>query len=279
MNPEYKICDLSELEIKAGANGTGELSGYAATFGNKDRVGDIIVRGAFIEGIAEFKEHGFIAVGHDHNSLPVATVKDAYEDERGLKITAEFHSTPEAQAARTIAQERLMRGKSVALSIGFTIKEGGEEYTQDSRLLKRLQLFETSLVNIPANPMALVTGVKDVTATEASFDTRLLALATEAEECAEVARKHLELRLKEGRVMAERRRSRLTSARDALAAMLTEIDELLAEAAPPAKETEEQAEEEPKAVEVPVRPLTEYDIKSREADVLLWLTELGIRTN
>ena len=55
------------------------------------------------------------------------------------------------------------------LSIGFRIKE--YEYDKDgNRLIKNLELFEFSLVTIPANDQAIVTGLKSAEMTEREFE-------------------------------------------------------------------------------------------------------------
>lgn len=162
-----------EPELKLYDEGSGSFSGYASTFGNLDRANEIVCKGAFAKTLEEFKASGFVAVGHDWGALPVATIKDAREDDRGLFIVAEFHSTPEAQQARTVVKERLERGKSCGLSIGYTV-DRDERGEKGERLLKELTLFEASLVTVPCNPQANATGVKgehfgDHTAASASI--------------------------------------------------------------------------------------------------------------
>jgi phage head maturation protease len=77
----------------------------------------------------------------------------------GLWIQTEYHSTEAAQSARTIAQERMARGKSVALSIGYGIEPGGAEFSDDgTRHLLKLKLFEVSQVNVPMLRQAGLTG-------------------------------------------------------------------------------------------------------------------------
>src|SRR5690349_14755024 len=112
MELERKVLDLSQVEIKANASGTGRIVGYAATFGNVDEVGDAIMPGAFTKSLGTFLRDGFIALGHDHYNLPIAMPDVAKEDSHGLWIEADFHSTPMAQEARTVVQERIAQGKS-----------------------------------------------------------------------------------------------------------------------------------------------------------------------
>jgi HK97 family phage prohead protease len=146
------------FKLLADEDGPGGFEGYASTFGNKDRAGEIVVKGAFQKSLDRFKSDGFIAIGHDWGGLPVATVTEAYEDEKGLFIKGEFHSTKEAQDARTVMQERLARGKSVGLSIGYEVKDA--EQTAKGRLLKEIELYETSIVTVPCNPEANATEAK-----------------------------------------------------------------------------------------------------------------------
>jgi HK97 family phage prohead protease len=143
-------------------DGPGTFSGYGSTFGNNDRSGDTLVKGAFRKTLDQFKADGFIAVGHDWAGLPVATITDAYEDDYGLFIQGEFHTTPEAQSARTVVKERLDRGKSVGLSIGFDVKPGGSKANTATggRAFTDVELFEVSIVTVPCNPKAQATEAK-----------------------------------------------------------------------------------------------------------------------
>jgi len=149
-----------QADFKLDDDGPGSFSGYASTFNDKDRAGEIVVKGAFKKSLEAFKRDGFIAVGHDWDGLPVATLEDAYEDEKGLFIKCVYHSTPEAQAARTVAKERKERGKSVGLSIGYSVKDS--EPTSKGLLLKEIELFEVSLVTVPCNPNANATRAKSL---------------------------------------------------------------------------------------------------------------------
>jgi HK97 family phage prohead protease len=151
-----KTCILADFKLLE--EGSGGLQGYGSTWDNLDLAGEIVVKGAFSKTLDRFKEAGFIALGHDWAGLPVATIADAHEDGKGLFVQGEFHSTDEAQKARTYVRERLERGKSVGLSIGYSVKDS--ERTKDALLLKELDLFEVSIVTVPCNPLANATAVK-----------------------------------------------------------------------------------------------------------------------
>lgn len=165
---EYKVFYETGIEIdEKAANGNGTLKGYAAVFGNKDRVGDIIVPGFFKDILPDFSRDGVVMVRHGkESSEPIATITEVKEDGRGLSFTAEYHSTEYAQQQRIVAQERLTRGKSVPNSIGYLPRsqhDGGYEYKDGTRYLKKCALLAEISTNvwIPANPLALTQSVKD----------------------------------------------------------------------------------------------------------------------
>jgi hypothetical protein len=144
-----------------GLDGDGSVELYAAVFGNVDRAGEVIQPGAF-KNLGEFVESGWLAVNHDWDKLPVATIDGATQDAKGLLIKAHFHSTPEAQNVRTTIKERLARGKSVKASIGYKVTDD-EQVKMDGksiRSLKAIDIYESSIVNVPCNPAAEIVGAK-----------------------------------------------------------------------------------------------------------------------
>lgn len=172
---ERKYCEAAQFKLLDGDSGG--FTGYGSTFGNFDRSDEAVAKGAFADTLPNFKRDGFIAIGHDWSGLPVATVKDAVEDDYGLLFTAEFHSTPAAQDARRVVAERLERGKSVGLSIGYSVKDsapvkGGIE-------LRAVDLYEVSIVTVPCNPRAMMTGAKGEGYTFADHSDAALAVVKE----------------------------------------------------------------------------------------------------
>ena len=106
---EHKSFDV---ECKGLDDEAGTVELYAAAFGNVDSANEVIQPGAF-KNLNDFVDTGWLAVNHDWDRLPIATIDGAEQDAKGLKVKAHFHSTPEAQAVRTTIKERLARGKSV----------------------------------------------------------------------------------------------------------------------------------------------------------------------
>jgi len=149
---EHKSQDLT-LELK-GDDG-GEFSAYFATFNDVDHGNDRIEPGAF-KNLDEFVKSGWIGLNHEHARLPVAYPVSAIQDGKGLLVTGRYHSTPDAQAVRTVAKERMHAGLAVKGSIGYRVIDH-EKVTLDGksiRSLKGIDLAECSFVNLPMNPAA-----------------------------------------------------------------------------------------------------------------------------
>ena len=161
---QLKACIKSELKEDGGI-----VKGYASTFDrDPDAYGDVVKRGAFAKSLERWKalnaEGKFIPLlwGHDTEDPKsnIGRVVDAVEDERGLLITAEFDADNEkAQYVRKLVQE----GRVYQFSFAFEIREQGTVELEDGRKaneLRDLELFEVSLVQIPANQHATVEEVK-----------------------------------------------------------------------------------------------------------------------
>lgn len=160
-------------QVKAAAGSVqmpseGIVEGYAATFDRTpDSYGDVIAKGAFARTLGEWAAKGeglAIPLLYGHNTDDpmhnIGKVTEAYEDERGLFVRAEFDAdNPNAQYARKLALE----GRLYQFSFAYAIKDAGEvELDGGMRAyeLRDLDLFEVSLVQIPANQNAVVTGIK-----------------------------------------------------------------------------------------------------------------------
>lgn len=155
-------------QLKAAMPSEGMVEGYAATFDREpDSYGDIIKPGAFARTLREWESKAAeglsipLLFAHDtyeptHN---IGKVVEAYEDAKGLFIRAEFDADNEtAQYARKLVQE----GRLSKFSFAYGIKDAGEikENGRWAFELRDLDLYEVSLVQIPANQNAVVTGIK-----------------------------------------------------------------------------------------------------------------------
>ncbi len=149
-----------ELDLKS-LDDDGSFVMYAAAFGNVDRGGDVIEPGAFVN-LDEFVRDGWIALNHRQNDLAVGYPTAATQDTRGLRVEGKFHTTPEAQALRTVVRERLAAGKGVKSSIGYQTVRSRQAVVDGEpvRRLEQVKIYEASFVNLPMNPEADVVSAK-----------------------------------------------------------------------------------------------------------------------
>ena len=158
--PKFKSADSA-----AGMPTDGIVEGYAATFDREpDSYGDVIAKGAFARTLSEWSQKEQpIPLLYGHNTedpeMNIGRVTEAYEDERGLHVRAEFDAdNPKAQYVRKLAKE----GRLYQFSFAYSVHDAGmvTENGMDMCELRDLDLYEVSLVQIPANQHAVITGIK-----------------------------------------------------------------------------------------------------------------------
>lgn len=136
----------------------GYFTAYASTR-NKDAHGDIVAAGAFADSIKAM-ESGQRNVPllwmHDHKQ-PLGAILSAREDETGLFVSGQV-VTGSATADRAYA---LLKKGALSLSIGFLPVES-DPFPGRGALLKRVDLYEISLVACPANAQSTVISVRSL---------------------------------------------------------------------------------------------------------------------
>ena len=162
------IKNITLGQIKAGPEAglkPGQMRAYASVFGNVDSYGDIVVKGAFANTLAEWRKSGrTIPLLYGHNmtdpNMNIGAVLEAEEDERGLKITAEFDDDDMAQKVYRLVKA----GRIAELSFAFdTIKSAfleDPDRPDAFRELQELKLYECSVVPIGANSETEVLAIK-----------------------------------------------------------------------------------------------------------------------
>ena len=150
----------------------GEITAYASTFDREpDSYGDVVAKGAFVETLKRWAESGNripLLFGHDTRDpwMNIGAITAAEEDERGLKVTAKFdESNDTAQYVRKLVVEK----RVTKLSFAYDVLEAAEVTLDDGRKaheLRKLDLFEVSIVPIPANSHAEVIDAKARSAKE-----------------------------------------------------------------------------------------------------------------
>ena len=146
------------------ADDNGKISGYFSTYDEEpDSYGDIVAPGAFTETIKarEATGHPF-PLCFNHNMDAVIGTVDSIEDtEKGPLITASFLNTEKAQEVR----EMVKSGAIYQFSFAYDVK-GWEEPTEEQKakgianVLTKVDLYEVSVVVVPANQNAVVTDIK-----------------------------------------------------------------------------------------------------------------------
>ncbi|MEE9223037.1 MAG: HK97 family phage prohead protease [Nitrosomonadaceae bacterium] len=132
------------------------FEGLASTFGNIDLVNDIVVRGAFTESLATKTP---VILWQHQSGSPLGMPEEIRETEEGLFIKAKLPKADTFVSGRVIPQIKV--GSIRTMSIGFRVIE--RDFNEEgNRLLKKVQLLEVSLVTFAANPLAKVSGFKNL---------------------------------------------------------------------------------------------------------------------
>ncbi|MAM61054.1 HK97 family phage prohead protease [Maritimibacter sp. UBA3975] len=160
---EHKFVALGDTrEVDGGV----AIEGYASFFGEADRGGDIVAKGAYAASLAELAgTGGQVKMLWQHDpAQPIGVWDEVREDARGLFVKGRIL----ADVAKGREAARLIEAGAIdGLSIGYrTVRAARNEKGQ--RLLKELELWEVSLVTFPMLPSARV-GAKGDAPEETGF--------------------------------------------------------------------------------------------------------------
>jgi len=158
---DIEIKQLSRpFEIKE-IDEQGQFSGYGAMFGNMDSYRDIIERGAFKRTLAAAKKKKrWPAMLWQHKTdCPVGVFDEMHEDETGLFVSGRLAINTEKGRD---AYELLKMGAISGMSIGYSTVKCKYDEKQLTRTLLDVELYEVSLVTMPANDDARVSSVKSI---------------------------------------------------------------------------------------------------------------------
>lgn len=156
-----------EVSVKYAENDDiGYITGYGSTFDRiPDAYGDIVKPGAFKNSLNKLEESGNklpFLWAHKMDDLKsfIGIVTELEEDDKGLKFTAKFDDTPEAQRIRQLYKD----GRLSKFSFAYDTLDSGPVELEDGTTaneLRELEIFEISAVLVPANGFAEVLDVKD----------------------------------------------------------------------------------------------------------------------
>lgn len=143
------------FKIKA-VSDDGLFSGYGSVFNVVDSYKEVVVPGAFVESL----QGRMPSLLWQHRSgEPIGVYTAVREDNVGLYVEGKL-ALKTARGAE--AYELLKMGAISGLSIGFITREDSYDKVSGIRTLKKLDLWEVSLVTFPANDAARVSGVKQI---------------------------------------------------------------------------------------------------------------------
>lgn len=143
------------FKIKA-VSEDGLFSGYGSVFGVVDSYKEVVTPGAFAESL----QGRMPALLWQHRSgEPIGVYTSVKEDNVGLYVEGKL-ALKTARGAE--AYELLKMGALNGLSIGFMTREDSYDKVSGIRTLKKVDLWEVSLVTFPANDASRVSNVKSV---------------------------------------------------------------------------------------------------------------------
>lgn len=231
----------------------GAVRAYASTFDRvPDSVGDVVAPGAFDKTIANWKASGKpipLLWGHDTDDpfSNIGAATDYGTDERGLWFDAEFDAENEkAQYVRKLIKE----GRVFQCSFAYAVKDAAPvelESGAKANELRELDLFEISIVQIPANQNATVEEVKSDGVIE--LKPRIEGLTDEQREeftkaVAEATHNGLEIGLKAGRRNSAKDSDELRNIQSAANQILKAVNGLLADDEAPTTDGDDEGEAE-----------------------------------
>ena len=177
-----------DLRMDDAVESKGGLKGTALAYGKLDSYNTVFAPASATAALPDFVANGSFLAAHDADDLAIGYIRSAVDTGTGVEVEVDYHTTGDAQDARTVAMERLAAGKRVGLSIGFTIGDYVECQNGDALLemaasmgmdlnqfdvenirkcqrecylLVRLaKIFEVSQVNFPAVPDSEASAVR-----------------------------------------------------------------------------------------------------------------------
>jgi len=140
LTSNFKAIDENE-------DGSINIKGYAST-NDQDRAGDIIEPKAWSKGgIGNYENNPIILFNHDYHN-PIGKTTELGVDDIGLKIKGKISKS--AGKIRDLVKEGVLG----AFSVGFRVKDADYNEETDGYRIKDAELFEISVVSVPANQAA-----------------------------------------------------------------------------------------------------------------------------
>lgn len=235
---------LPIAEFKAASDGSFEVSGYVSTYGNVDRGGDVVMAGAFDDALSDGRRIKFL-FAHDQSQVlgvPIALKSD----DHGLFGRFKISRTRLGEDVHTLLKD----GALDSFSIGFFIDDLDFDPETGTRLLKKIDLLEASVVAVPMNVSAVVTNVKQAIPDNLRFDEHCELVLSTIKGFVGRTRDYADLRTSQGRVpLSAAAFERLTSVRTAVDELLSNqaVKQAVAAAPPPTEAVPDAPDDAPPA--------------------------------
>lgn len=147
------------FEVKA-VKEDGVFEGFGSVFGNVDSYKEIVAPGAFAESLAAWKSAGRLppVLWQHRSGEPIGPYLEMEEQPVGLWVKGQLlvEDVQRAKEARALMKAKAVNG----LSIGFVTREDSFDRVTGIRTLKKIDLWEVSVVTFPANPAAQISSIK-----------------------------------------------------------------------------------------------------------------------
>jgi HK97 family phage prohead protease len=157
------LVDFAFTKTATTKTGTLELKGYASTFTVVDRDNEIVASDAFKNLDQYLRDNPILLWQHDQHK-PIGQVKDASLDRSGLQVVAYMpQPEPEEEPWAHTAYHKVEKGIVRTFSVGGKFRK----LVERGKAVKKIvgcELYEISVVSVPANPESLFeAAVKSVT--------------------------------------------------------------------------------------------------------------------
>lgn len=157
---QFKSFDVKELSYNGESR---TISGYAAIFNNRDKAGDILLKGCFAKSIQDRGPESqandkIIMLWQHHMDEPIGKITVLIEDEKGLYFEAVIDDVERGNQAL----KQLESGTLNQFSFGYSYVREKCEYDQerDAFIVKEVVLYEISVVSIGCNGETEYLGLK-----------------------------------------------------------------------------------------------------------------------
>ena len=169
---QYKTFSINSKDVNYDSESR-TISGYAAVFGNKDKAGDILIKGCFSKSIQDrgpesaANDKIIVLWMHDMNE-PIGRLTVLYEDDKGLYFEAPIDDVPRGNQAI----KQLESGTLNQFSIGYQYVWENCEYDaeKDAFMVKEVKLHEISVVSVGCNGETEYLGLKSIEDAEKAYE-------------------------------------------------------------------------------------------------------------